>query len=100
MVFGCHDNHIYCLRYSLEGYLLLWTLDVGSAVYATPCCLLPQYVVIATTTGRVSLVDLTSSEILSTKHLPGEVFSSPIAVNNSIVLGCRDNNIYCLVIDK
>lgn len=29
--------------------------------------------------------------------LPGEVFSSPVAVGPWVVLGCRDDNVYCML---
>jgi hypothetical protein len=32
--------------------------------------------------------------------LPDEVFSSPIAVDDRVLLGCRDNHLYCLKLHR
>jgi acyl-CoA synthetase len=29
-------------------------------------------------------------------QLPGEVFSSPVFVDSWVLLGCRDDHLYCL----
>lgn len=63
-------------------------------------------VVSASTNGYIRLLDDNTGDTLSQTKLPGEVFSSPVAVfqcdtsDNSqssvIFIGCRDNNLYAL----
>ncbi|XP_072040786.1 beta-alanine-activating enzyme-like [Amphiura filiformis] len=54
------------------------------------------FVVVACTSGTVSILDISTGGILSSYELPGEVFSSPVVENNTIVIGCRDDFVYCL----
>lgn len=35
-----------------------------------------------------------------TVHLPGEVFSSPVFFNDIVVVGCRDDHLYCLNVPR
>ena len=56
-------------------------------------------VCVASCSGEVYLLDGGCGEKLASLHLPGAVFSSPVAVGNHMVLGCRDNSVYCLEIE-
>lgn len=49
-----------------------------------------------TTSGLVYLLDIHNGGVLSSIRLPGEVFSSPVVVDNHILVGCRDDCIYCI----
>ena len=44
------------------------------------------------------IFDLRSGEVLASCQLPGEVFSSPVVVGDYLVVGCRDDYVYCLEI--
>jgi hypothetical protein len=60
--------------------------------------LTPLHVVIAcTTAGMVHVISM-HGQILAKKLLPAEIFSTPVAVNNSIYIGCRDDCVYGLQI--
>ena len=48
------------------------------------------------TSGHVYLLDAQKGDILGSIRLPGEVFSSPAVVDNLILVGCRDDNVYCI----
>ena len=62
--------------------------DITTAV--TPC------VCVSTSSGVVYLLDVQTGKILGSLSLPGQVFSSAAVVNNHILVGCRDNHIYCI----
>ena len=62
--------------------------DITTAV--TPC------VCVSTSSGVVYLLDVHTGKILGSLSLPGQVFSSAAVVNNHILVGCRDNHIYCI----
>lgn len=49
-----------------------------------------------TTSGWVYLLDIHTGGVLASLRLPGEVFSSPVVVDNHILIGCRDDCIYCI----
>ena len=53
-------------------------------------------VCVCTTAGLVQLLDLQTGGLCSSVGLPGEVFSSPAVVENHIVVGCRDDCVYCI----
>ena len=50
--------------------------------------------------GTVCLVHPLKGEVIGSMRLPGEVFSSPAIVNDRIVVGCRDESVYCLCIEE
>ena len=57
-----------------------------------------ECVVIASTDGRLCVLDNRDGQLLSSYTLPGQVFSSPVISNTLIIVGCRDNFVYCLEI--
>ena len=65
--------------------------DVTSAASSTLPC-----VCACSTSGHVYLLDAQKGDILGSMRLPGEVFSSPAVVENLILVGCRDDNVYCI----
>ena len=56
-------------------------------------------VTFATTTGILYVVGAEDGQVLYQTQMEGEVFSSPILYRNSLVVGCRDDNVYCFDID-
>lgn len=59
-------------------------------------------VVLCSTSGNLHLLQLqlagsnsSSSTVVDCVALPGEVFSAPVAVWPWVLLGCRDDNLYC-----
>ncbi|KAK6173896.1 hypothetical protein SNE40_017271 [Patella caerulea] len=55
-------------------------------------------VVTISTNGDLSILDLITGNVKGVYKLPGEVFSSPVVVGNRVLIGCRDNFLYCLQI--
>lgn len=100
VLFGCHDNYVYCLQCLQQGGELLWKVDLGSAIFATPCWVTPHHICAASTTGVVFILDRISGLVLTRVSLPGLIFSSPAFVKQSVVVGCRDDNVYCLHLRK
>ncbi|KAH8395628.1 hypothetical protein KR222_004091, partial [Zaprionus bogoriensis] len=107
VLFGCIDNHVYCVRCKTTGgrsasFELHWKLDIGGSVYATPTIITVEpngnLVFCCSTDGRVVLANLGNGQMQWSDKLPGEIFSSPcyIASLRRIYVGCRDNYLYCL----
>ena len=65
--------------------------DISTADSSTLPC-----VCACTTSGQVYILDALKGCILGSVRLPGEVFSSPVVVDNLIVVGCRDDCVYCI----
>lgn len=94
VMFGCHDNHVYCLS-GCDGELV-WRLDLGSVLYATPFPLSTTHIVTASQSGLVCIINIRDSTISCSLNLPGQVFSSPVAFQKYIIIGSRDDNVYCI----
>ena len=51
--------------------------------------------VVISTNGMANFLSATSGDLLSALQLPGQVFSSPVVVDRKLVVGCRDNFVFC-----
>ncbi|PFX21310.1 Acyl-CoA synthetase family member 4 [Stylophora pistillata] len=116
IVFGSHDKHVYCL--SLNGELS-WSFTTDGPVYSSPYVAMvnsniscnatcnarhcdkcdTQLAVFALSiVGTLYILDFYSGVLLALHSLPGEIFSSPVVVDNQILIGCRDDYLYSLEI--
>ncbi|NWI93187.1 ACSF4 enzyme, partial [Pitta sordida] len=97
--FGSHDGFIYCCN--MEGNLL-WKFEATSSVYGTPFIFqssdLNNKILLAavSTDGKVWILNAKSGTAEGVDKLPGEVFSSPIVWGTKLVVGCRNDYVYCL----
>ncbi|GBM72873.1 Beta-alanine-activating enzyme [Araneus ventricosus] len=95
IIFGCHDSAVYCVNLKGEG---VWKCDCDSPVYATPFVFQwkqNNYVAVATTAGMIYILSQRTGKIEYTLKCLGEIFSSPVILNGYLVVGCRDNFVYC-----
>ncbi|XP_063314106.1 beta-alanine-activating enzyme isoform X1 [Pelobates fuscus] len=99
VIFGSHDGSIYCC--DMEG-VLLWKYKTSSRVYSTPF-VFPhphtqnmEFVAAASTDGNVWVFNADSGLLDTVYKLDGEVFSSPVVWGNYLVIGCRNDYVYCL----
>lgn len=53
-------------------------------------------VALASTDGTVWILDGQDGQTLASFTLPGELFSSPVVWGQSLVVGCRNDYVYCL----
>ncbi|XP_050751371.1 beta-alanine-activating enzyme isoform X3 [Gymnogyps californianus] len=97
--FGSHDCFIYCCN--MEGNLL-WKFEATSSVYGTPFIFqsddLKNKILLAavSTDGKVWILNAKSGTAEGVDKLPGEVFSSPVVWGTKLVVGCRNDYVYCL----
>ncbi|XP_012496551.1 PREDICTED: acyl-CoA synthetase family member 4 [Propithecus coquereli] len=97
--FGSHDCFIYCCN--MEGHLQ-WKFETTSRVYATPFVFHNQsqsnemLLAAASTDGKLWVLDSQTGQLQSVYELPGEVFSSPVVWESMLIIGCRNNYVYCL----
>uniref|UniRef100_A0A8C8AJX3 Beta-alanine-activating enzyme n=1 Tax=Otus sunia TaxID=257818 RepID=A0A8C8AJX3_9STRI len=97
--FGSHDCFIYCCN--MEGNLL-WKFEATSSVYGTPFVFqsddLKNKILLAavSTDGKVWILNAKSGTAEGVDKLPGEVFSSPVVWGTKLVVGCRNDYVYCL----
>lgn len=99
LFFGSHDHFLYCC--SMEGHLR-WKFETTARVYATPFAFSNQsgssetLLAAASTDGKLWILESQSGKLRSVYELPGEVFSSPVVWESMLIIGCRNNYIYCL----
>uniref|UniRef100_A0A1A8J1X2 Aminoadipate-semialdehyde dehydrogenase n=2 Tax=Nothobranchius kuhntae TaxID=321403 RepID=A0A1A8J1X2_NOTKU len=98
---GSHDGRLYCLNCA-DGSLV-WTFQTTGKVYSTPCVFdgfaagqKGVLVGVASTDGTIWILDVRDGQIVTSHTLPGEVFSSPVVWGNILVIGCRNDYVYCL----
>jgi outer membrane protein assembly factor BamB len=94
LLFGCHDRGLYRLDASTGS--LIWRHALDGEIFAAP-----DYesggggrIVAATSLGTVYLVS-PGGETLASWQLSGQVFSSPLFLAGRIIVGSRDNFLYC-----
>ncbi|GIY97462.1 beta-alanine-activating enzyme [Caerostris extrusa] len=96
LVFGCHDSIIYCV--TTNGKKNIWKFNGDSPIYATPFAFQwkeNKYVAVASTVGIIYILSQNTGEVIQFWRCPGEIFSSPIVSNGFLIIGCRDNYVYC-----
>ncbi|XP_054458423.1 beta-alanine-activating enzyme [Anoplopoma fimbria] len=98
---GSHDGFLYCLN--LADGSLVWTFQTTGKVYSSPCVFdgsvagrTGTLVALASTDGAVWILDGLDGRMLASLRLPGELFSSPVVHERSLVVGCRNDFVYCL----
>lgn len=52
-------------------------------------------VIACSTNGYLQILDINNGGLHLSTVLPHEIFSSPIVYDGNIVVGCRDDNVYC-----
>jgi outer membrane protein assembly factor BamB len=121
ILFGCHDKKLYCLESSVDTVSLRWTQELDSSIFSTPfmfpVVMSPEVnkgdetklgisdsdkqnvtylATVASTKGKVYILDLDFGAVKCCYQLSGEVFSSAVVHGNYIYVGCRDNHVYSL----
>ncbi|XP_070816876.1 beta-alanine-activating enzyme [Chaetodon trifascialis] len=98
---GSHDGCLYCLNCA-DGSLV-WTFHTPGKVFSSPCVFAGSVVgrrgilvALASTDGTVWILDGQDGRMLASFALPGELFSSPVVWGRSLVVGCRNDFVYCL----
>lgn len=97
--FGSHDGCVYCC--SMRGNLR-WKFEATARVYATPFAFCHHsrssaaLLAAASTDGKLWILESESGRLQDVYELPGEVFSSPVVWESMLVIGCRNDYVYCL----
>ncbi|KAG1964383.1 beta-alanine-activating enzyme [Pimephales promelas] len=101
---GSHDGHVYCLNGN-DGSLL-WQFQTTGKVFSTPFVFdgtpwgLRSLAAVCSTDGKVWVLDGETGTLMATLSLPGELFSSPVVWGHNLVVGCRNDYVYCLELTK
>ncbi|RXN24286.1 acyl- synthetase family member 4 isoform X1 [Labeo rohita] len=101
---GSHDGHVYCIN--TDNGSLLWQFQTTGKVFSTPFVFdgnpwsLRTLVAVCSTDGKVWILDGETGTLKATLSLPGELFSSPVVWGRKLVVGCRNDYVYCLELTK
>ncbi|TSN30201.1 Acyl-CoA synthetase family member 4 [Bagarius yarrelli] len=101
---GSHDSFVYCIS-SANGSLL-WRFQTTGKVYSSPFVFdgspwgIRTLVAIASTDGTLWVLNGEQGTLEASFSLPGELFSSPVVWGHAIVVGCRNDYLYCLEISR
>ncbi|XP_076276340.1 aminoadipate-semialdehyde dehydrogenase [Lasioglossum baleicum] len=99
IILASQNNNVYCLESPNAKFetkpTVKYALHLESSVFATPWCE-GNILFVACTDGTLYIYNFVTKRLTKTERLPGEVFSSPVVVDDTVVVGCRDNNIYVL----
>ena len=95
IIFGCHDNNIYSVNLDTATHNKRCIARLSSPVFASVDVVNPVsgILVCAATSGQLCVLDKDGS-FLASAYLPGNIFSSPLYLNDSVIVGCRDNYLY------
>lgn len=116
---GSHSKFLYCWNEDLE---LEWKTELDSEVYSIPCYCQVQSsgghfktmshanktvshdmsldcMCICSSCGVLYLLDIASGRVVAKTTLPSKVFSSPVCVDGRVVVGCRDDHVYCVKVE-
>ncbi|KAK2863883.1 hypothetical protein Q7C36_003037 [Tachysurus vachellii] len=97
---GSHDSSVYCID-SANGSLL-WRFQTSGKVYSSPFVFdgspwgLRTLVAVASIDGTLWVLDGEQGTRIASFLLPGELFSSPVVWGHALVVGCRNDYVYCL----
>ncbi|CDQ73962.1 unnamed protein product [Oncorhynchus mykiss] len=101
VVCGSHDGCVYCLNCT-DGSLV-WRYQTPSRVYSSPCVFEGSawgkegtLVGLASTDGTLCILDGEDGTLRASLSLLGELFSSPVVWERSLVVGCRNDFVYCV----
>lgn len=95
---GCNNGKAICINQKTCN--ILWQTELFSHIYAAPC-IIKDLVIYATTSGKISILDVNSGKIKDSFSIEAEIYSSLKQYKNSCVIyGARNNKVYSFQIDK
>jgi outer membrane protein assembly factor BamB len=95
---GCHDQYLYAIDLSNEEQgILQWKCLFPSMIYASPFVYdNGRMVIVGSTNGCLRLLNAQTGEIICETEINGNgLFSSPVCYQNFIIVGSRDDYLYC-----
>ena len=90
LLLGSNDGYVYNIT---PGGEINWRTDLSNPVFSSIDFDPDGRILCATTDGNILVLN-SSGRILIREKIPGNVFSSPIFLSDSFIVGCRDNFLY------
>jgi acyl-CoA synthetase len=103
--YGSSDCGVYCLNNNGEQ---VWETHLEGRITSTPFifqCKLNEEIkedllVICNAPNCLTVINSNTGKIIIVNKMPKETFSSPVVIENFVVLGCRDDYVYCFKLIK
>ncbi|CAF0744590.1 unnamed protein product [Rotaria sordida] len=95
---GCHDRYLYAIDLSTEREgILQWKCLFPSMIYASPFVYdNGRIVIVGSTDGCLRILNTQTGEIICETQVDGNgLFSSPVSYLDYIIVGSRDDYLYC-----
>lgn len=102
--FGCYDKSVYCLSVDIVASLfkLLWKVAAPAQIFSAPRSFMfdsRNLVLVCTTNGFVCVLNANGTFVKQFR-INGEIFSTPSVIDSKVIVGSRNNLLYCFEIDK
>ena len=68
------------------------TMSISSATFAS----LNKVLCVCTCNGQIYLINPVNGDVIGQTTLPKDVYSSPVMVDNQVIVGCRDDFVYSI----
>ncbi|KAL1509062.1 hypothetical protein ABEB36_003861 [Hypothenemus hampei] len=99
--FTCQDKYLY--KISIRNFQLEKIVQCAGEISSSPFVFQRNtevFVACACNSGILYIIDVNQKNILVQMHLPAETFSSPYVLDDKLYIGCRDDYLYCLNLEK
>lgn len=104
IIIGSHAGIVKCI--SIDTGDVLWKAANSTTVFSAPFCTSIKFieggelvaipvVIVTTTAGDIIALDALDGKIICKKKIPGEIYSSPICIENRVYFGGRDDKLHC-----
>ncbi|XP_065211794.1 beta-alanine-activating enzyme [Planococcus citri] len=110
ITFGCYDKNVYCFEIFDESLSLTWKKELEANIYSTPFAFensQPEtspwqyrYLAVTCITGSVHVIEAENGNCIISFDTFGPIFSSPVVHDSYLIVGCRDNYLYCFKFDE
>ncbi|XP_055381999.1 beta-alanine-activating enzyme [Condylostylus longicornis] len=97
--FGCYDCNVYCAKIQQDSIEIIKKIKLQSSIYSTPKSISindTYFIVSCSSLGIINILDIKLEKVIKKLKLNGEIFSSPLFVDDKLYIGCRDNHLYCI----
>ncbi|CAG9762588.1 unnamed protein product [Ceutorhynchus assimilis] len=98
--FGCDDSYIYKVTPDCE---ISKFAKLESAISSSPFVYEYEqkiFIVCTCNSGVLYVIEDCTGTVIFRMQLPSESYSLPYVLENQIYVGCRDDNLYCINIDR
>lgn len=104
-VFGTQNHFLYCLNFDRRSnrYEEIWKRGTDSSIRSTPVIWKrndEEFILNVTTAGSLEVIACATGQMMRNWIIDGPVFSSPVIWQQNLIVGSRNNFLYCFGLDN